>query len=518
MGKYHPHGDTAIYDSLVRMAQPFSLRVPLIDGQGNFGSMDGDSPAAMRYTESRMAKIAHTLLSDIDKNTVSFQPNYDGSEHEPTVLPARFPNLLVNGSGGIAVGMATNVPPFNLGEVIDGCCAYIDNPNETTAEDIFKIIPGPDFPTGGLILGSNGSYGAVTTGRGSVIIRAKTHFEEFKPGRTAIIVTEMPYQVNKAKMVEKIAELVRDKRVEGISDLRDESNKQGVRVAIELKRDAIPEVVLNQLFRYTPLQTSFGSNILALDNGRPKVMSVFDVIKSFVKFREEVITRRTKYLLSKTRDKAHILIGLAMAVANIDEVIRLIKASPDTTTARIKLMERSWDAEEVIPLLELVADHRNVIIDGKCQFTETQARAILDMKLSRLTGLEKGKIDNELKELAVDIKKYLTILGSHEKLMSILRNELIEVKEEFANDRRSEFVESEFEHDIEDLIAKEDMVVTVTMGGYIKRVPLSTYRAQNRGGKGRSGMAMYEEDITTSLYVAKYTAYHKEALNLRVVH
>lgn len=501
MGKYHPHGDGAIYDSLVRMAQSFSLRVPLIDGQGNFGSMDGDSPAAMRYTESRMAKVAHTLIDDIDKDTVNFQANYDGSEKEPLVLPARFPNLLVNGSGGIAVGMATNIPPYNLGEVLDACCALIDNPN-ITAEEITDIIPGPDFPTGGIILGRKGSYSANATGRGSVIIRGKAAIEDIAKNKQAIIVTEIPYQVNKARMVERIAELVREKKIEGISDLRDESDKAGVRVVVELKRDAIAEVVLNQLYNFTPLQTSFGVNMLALDLGRPRLMNVPEVLQSFIQFREEVITRRTTFLLNKARDKAHVLIGLAMAVANIDEVIKLIRSAPDTATAREQLLARSWPAADVGPLIELVADRQNAIVNGECYFTETQARAILDMRLARLTGLERAKIDNDLQELAAEIKDYLDILGSRERLYGILRDELVEIKEQFATPRRTEFEENEYEHDIEDLIQKEDMVVTVTMGGYIKRVPLSTYRAQRRGGKGRSGMNMKDEDITINVFVA----------------
>lgn len=501
MGKYHPHGDSAIYDSLVRMAQDFSLRLPLIDGQGNFGSMDGDPPAAMRYTESRLAKAAHSLLEDIDKDTVDFRENYDGSEIEPEVIPAQFPNLLVNGSGGIAVGMATNIPPHNLGEVIDGCCMLIDDP-ATEIDQLMEAIPGPDFPTGGTILGRNGSHSALHTGRGSVVIRAKTHFEDISSGRQAIIVTEMPYQVNKAKMVEKIAELVRDKKIEGISDIRDESDKKGVRVVIETKRDAMAEIVLNQLFKFTPLQTSFGVNMLALDLGRPKLMNVKQVLTSFIDFRKETITRRTLFLLNKSRDRAHLLIGLAMAVANIDEVIKLIRSAPDVGTAREELMKRSWPAEDVAPLIALVDDQNNQIIDGKCQFTEAQARAILEMRLSRLTALESNRIHDELESLATEIKRFLEILGSKEVLMGILREELLEIKEKFATPRRTDFEENEFEHDIEDLIQREDMVVTVTMGGYIKRVPLSTYRAQRRGGKGRSGLSMKDEDITTEVFIS----------------
>jgi DNA gyrase subunit A len=501
MGKFHPHGDSAIYDALVRMAQDFSMRLPLVDGQGNFGSMDGDSPAAMRYTESRMAKVAHALLNDIDKDTVDFQENYDGSEQEPKVLPAEFPNILVNGANGIAVGMATNIPPHNLGEVIDACCAYIDNP-EVTVDELHTLVPGPDFPTGGIILGRMGSHSAAHTGRGSVIMRAKTDIEEVRSGRQAIIVTEMPYQVNKAKMIERIAELVRDKRVEGIADLRDESDKQGVRVVIEIKRDAIAEVVLNQLFAYTPLQTSFGVNFLALNQGRPQLLNLRNVIEAFVGYREEVIVRRTAYLLNKARDRAHILIGLAIAVANIDEVIKVIRAAKDPVEAREELMSRSWNAEQVIPLLELVDDSGNKLEGDKIKFTDAQARAILELRLQRLTGLEQEKINEELEALAVDIREFLSLLGDRMKLMALMRDELSAIREEFATPRRTAIEGSEFEHDIEDLIQKEDMVVTVTSGGYIKRVPLSTYRAQRRGGKGRSAMSVKDEDITTELIVS----------------
>jgi DNA gyrase subunit A len=501
MGKYHPHGDSAIYDSLVRMAQPFSLRLPLIDGQGNFGSMDGDSPAAMRYTESRLAKAAHALLADIDKETVDFRENYDGSEMEPIVLPAQFPNLLVNGAGGIAVGMATNIPPHNLGEVIDGCCLYIDN-NDVTAEELMEVVQGPDFPTGGIILGKSGIRSAINSGRGSVIIRGKAEIEEIRPGKMAIVITEIPYQVNKAKMVERIAELVREKKLEGISDLRDESDKAGVRVVVELKRDAIGEVVLAQLYSYTPLQTSFGVNMLALDYGRPKLMNLKDVLASFVTFREEVITKRTLYLLGKARERAHVLIGLSIAVANIDEVIHLIRSAPDPAAAKAALMERDWNAEDVRSLIALVDDSGNEIRDGKCYFTETQAKAILEMRLQRLTGLEQDKINAELSELATEITDYLEILGSRERLMTILRDELLAIKDQFATPRRTAIEINEFEQDIEDLIQKEDMVVTVTMGGYIKRVPLSTYRAQRRGGKGRSGVTMHDEDITTDVFIS----------------
>jgi DNA gyrase subunit A len=499
MGKYHPHGDSAIYDALVRMAQPFSMGLPLVDGQGNFGSMDGDSPAAMRYTESRMDKSAHALIADIDKDTVDWQDNYDGQEKEPTVLPARFPNLLVNGSSGIAVGMATNIPPHNLGEVIDGCCALIDNP-DTTLEEITEIIPGPDFPTGGIIMGANPAKAALQAGRGSIITRGKAEIQE-NGNREMIVITEIPYLVNKAAMVEKIALLVREKKIEGISDLRDESDKSGVRVVVELKRDAVGSVVLNQLYKFTALQTSFGVNMLALDYGKPRLMNIREVLQSFIEFRKEVVTRRTKFELNKARDRAHILIGLSMAVDNIDKVISIIRSSPDVGTAKKRLMQESWKAESVAPLIKLVDDENNIISEGKCQFTEVQARAILEMRLSKLTGLELEKITEELGELAKKIEEYLSILSDITKLMAIIRDEIVEIKEEFAVPRRSVIDPAGFEEDIEDLIAREDMVVTVTMGGYIKRVPLSTYRAQKRGGKGRSGLDLKEEDITTEVFV-----------------
>lgn len=500
MGKFHPHGDSAIYDSLVRMAQPFSMRLMLVDGQGNFGSMDGDSPAAMRYTESRLSKAAHALLADIDKETVSFQENYDGSEQEPTVLPAAFPNILVNGASGIAVGMATNIPPHNLGEVVDACCMYLDN-NDVTVEEMMEVCPGPDFPTGGVILGRAGCRSALMTGRGSVIMRGKTEIEEIKPGRFAIIITEVPYQVNKAKLQERIAELVREKKIEGISDLRDESDKSGVRVVIEIKKDAMPDVVLSQLHSFTPLQTSFGVNMLALDNGRPELMNLKHVITSFIRFREEVITRRTNFLLGKARDRAHVLVGLAIAVANIDEVIAVIRAAADPNVAREELMRRSWPAEDVLSLLQLVEDSGNRVSEGKIRFTEAQARAILEIRLARLTGLERNKIDEEMGELAAEIAEYLSILGNREKMLGILRGELLAAKEQFATPRRTEIELSEFEADIEDLIQREDMVVTVTANGYIKRTALSTYRAQRRGGKGRAAMSMRDEDMTSELLV-----------------
>ncbi|MBT4990042.1 MAG: DNA gyrase subunit A [Rickettsiales bacterium] len=500
MGKYHPHGDTAIYDALVRMAQDFSMRVPLIDGQGNFGSMDGDSPAAMRYTESRLKKIAHSLLDDIDKETVDFNENYDGSLKEPQVLPAKYPNIIVNGAGGIAVGMATNIPPHNLGEVISGTIAYIDN-NNLTIDEIYDFIPGPDFPTGGIIVGYSGARSSVFTGRGSVVIRAKSHFEQLKSGKESIIITEIPYQVNKAKMIEKIAELVRDKRVEGISDLRDESNKKGIRVVIELKRDANREVVLNQLFSYSQMQVSFGTNLLALNDGKPELMNVLDVIRAFVKFRENVVTRRTLYLLNKARSKAHLLIGLVLAVDAIDKAISIIRGSQDAAEARIKLLKEKWDATQAENLITLVADGNNIIVDGKCYLTETQVNAILDMKLARLTGLERDKLEAELMDLKSKIEEYLMILENRQMILDIIKAELTEVKENYATPRRSIIEESELEHDIEDLIAEEDMVVTVSVGGYIKRVSLDQYKAQKRGGKGRNALSQKADDNLIDMFV-----------------
>jgi len=502
MGKYHPHGDSAIYDSMVRMAQPFSMGLMLVDGQGNFGSMDGDNAAAMRYTESRLSKAAHALLEDIDKDTVNYQENYDGSEREPTVLPARFPNLLVNGGSGIAVGMATNIPPHNLGEVIDATCALIDNP-DATIEDLAAICPGPDFPTGGIILGRTGSYSAMTTGRGSVVMRGKAEVEvNKKTNREAIIITEMPYQVNKSRMIERMAELVKEKKIEGISDLRDESDKSGVRVVIEVKKDAVADVVLNQLYMYTPLQTSFGVNMLALNNGRPQLLNIHTVLKAFIEFREEVISRRTQFLLNKSRDRAHVLIGLAIAVANIDEIIAVIRGSKDPVVAKEELMKRDWKAANVKALLDLVEDKGNELIGDRIKFTEMQAKAILELRLQRLTGLEQEKIDGELQGLAIEIAEGLSILGSREKLYALMRDELVKVREEFAVPRRTQMEDSEFETDIETLIQREEMVVMVTAGGYIKRVPLAAYRAQKRGGKGRSGIDLREEDATTELFVA----------------
>ncbi|BAQ48187.1 MULTISPECIES: DNA gyrase subunit A [Methylobacterium] len=502
MGQYHPHGDQSIYDALVRMAQDFAMRLMLVDGQGNFGSVDGDPPAAMRYTESRLAKPAMSLLEDIDKNTVDFNPNYDESKDEPAVLPARFPNLLVNGAGGIAVGMATNIPPHNLGEVIDGCIALIDDP-ALTIEGLNDIIPGPDFPTGGAILGRSGTRSAYMTGRGSVIMRAKSHIEELRKEREALIFTEIPYQVNKASLVEKIADLVREKRVEGIADLRDESDRDGMRIVVELKRDAVADVVLNQLYRYTPLQTSFGCNMVALNGGRPELLNIKDLIQAFIDFREEVVSRRTKFLLNKARERAHVLCGLAIAVANIDEVIRLIRTSPDPNSAREALMSRDWPAEDIAPLIALVDDPRHRLReDGTYRLSETQARAILDLRLQRLTALGRDEIGDELKRLADEIADYLDILRSRARIMGIVKHELAEVRAEYATPRRTEILDWDSSVEDEDLIQREDMVVTVSHAGYIKRVPLSTYRAQRRGGKGRAGMSMRDEDFVTRLFVA----------------
>lgn len=500
MGKYHPHGDSAIYESLVRMAQDFSMRVPLIDGQGNFGSIDDDPAAAMRYTESRLEKISHTMLDDLDKDTVDFIPNYDGHEREPKVLPARFPNLLVNGSGGIAVGMATNIPPHNLGEVIDACLAYIDN-NEISIEDIIKIVPGPDFPTGGIILGRAGYDSAARMGRGSVVMRGKHKIEKKTGGKTAIIIEEIPYQVNKAKLVEKIADLVKEKKIEGITDLRDESDRDGIRVVIELRRDAMEEVIINQLYSFTELQSNFSVNMLALNHGSPQLMGILDVIKIFTEFRLDVTTRRTNFLLNKARDKTHILVGLAVAVANIDEIVELIKKSKDVVEAKEKLLEKAWPVGIVETVIKLIQDKSNVVKGGKFYFSETQAKAILEMRLARLTGLEMEKIQDELKALAAEIAGYLELLSNRIKMLELVKKELRDVKEQFATPRRSTIEDSEFEVDIEDLIPKEDMAVVATMGGYIKRVALSAYRTQRRGGKGRSAMDIRDEDVTTDIFV-----------------
>ncbi|TWB19597.1 DNA gyrase subunit A [Rhizobium sp. ERR 1071] len=501
MGSYHPHGDASIYDALVRMAQDWSMRVPLIDGQGNFGSIDGDPPAAMRYTESRLTKVAHELLEDIDKETVDFQENYDATTEEPKVLPARFPNLLVNGSGGIAVGMATNIPPHNLSEVINGCIALIDNPAIELPE-MMEIIPGPDFPTGAKILGRAGIRSAYETGRGSVVMRGVATIEPMRGDREQIIITEIPYQVNKASMIEKMAELVREKRIEGISDLRDESDRQGYRVVVELKRDANADVILNQLYRYTPLQTSFGCNMVALNGGKPEQMNLMDMLRAFVAFREEVISRRTKYLLRKARDRAHVLVGLAIAVANIDEVIRVIRQAPDPQSAREELMTRRWNAADVESLIRLIDDPRHRINeDGTYNLSEEQARAILELRLARLTALGRDEIDEELNQIGAEIKDYLDILSSRARIQTIVKEELAAVRDEFGTPRRTEIVDGGLEMDDEDLIAREDMVVTVSHLGYIKRVPLTTYRAQRRGGKGRSGMTTRDEDFVTRLFV-----------------
>ena len=496
LGKYHPHGD-----SMVRLAQPFSMRVPLIDGQGNFGSMDGDSAAAMRYTEARLAKVAHALIDDIDKDTVDFMPNYDESLQEPTVLPARYPNLLVNGANGIAVGMATNIPPHNLGEVIDACCAYIDNP-EISTEDLIKIVPGPDFPTGGLILGYSGAKSAYLTGRGSIVMRAKCTIEELHKDKEAIIVHEIPYQVNKAAMIQRIAELLKEKKIEGISEIRDESDRQGVRVVIEIKRDFQADVVLNQLYKYTPLQTSFGMNMLAIYNGRPMMLTLKDIIKAFIEFREEVIRRRTIFELNKARDRAHTLVGLAIAVENIDPVIELIRTSPSPQEAKDALLSKAWPAGDVEALVKLIDEPDRKVENGTYRLSENQAKAILDLKLQRLTGLERDKIHEELVGLGEEIKECLAILSSREKLYGIMRDELVEIKDEYANPRRSKIEDIEYDTDVESLIQREEMVVTVTEAGYIKRVPLNAYKAQKRGGKGKSGMATKDEDFVTRLFVA----------------
>jgi DNA gyrase subunit A len=502
IGKYHPHGDQSIYDAMVRMAQDFSMRVPLVDGQGNFGSVDGDPPAAYRYTEARLARSAIPLIDDLDKDTVDFQPNFDSSDREPTVLPAKYPNLLVNGAGGIAVGMATNIPPHNLGEVIDACIALIDNP-ALTIDDLNNIIPGPDFPTGGIILGRQGIRSAYHLGRGSIVMRGKVSIETMRKEREAIIVTEIPYQVNKASMVERIAELVREKKIEGISDLRDESDREGYRVVVELKRDAMADVVLNQLYRFTPLQTAFPANMLALDGGRPQTMNLKDMLTIFVGFREQVVTRRTKFLLNKARDRAHILVGLAIAVANIDEIIRVIRTSPDPTTARDTLMSRDWPAQEVSAMITLIDDPRHRINpDGTARLSMEQAKAILDLRLQRLTALGRDEISEELDKLAVEIADYLDILRSRARVQAIIKTELNEIKEEFATPRRTVIIEQEGEVEDEDLIQREDMVVTVSHAGYAKRVPLSAYRAQRRGGKGRAGMQTREEDFVSRLFVA----------------
>ncbi|MEO9298746.1 DNA gyrase subunit A [Devosia sp. RY10] len=502
IGKYHPHGDQSVYMALVRMAQDFSMGQLLVEGQGNFGSVDGDMPAAMRYTEVRMQRVTNSLLDDLDKDTVDFRDNYDGSEHEPTVLPARYPNMLVNGGGGIAVGMATNIPTHNLGETIDAALLVLDNPS-VTFDELLAVMPGPDFPTAGVILGRAGIRSAYETGRGSVMMRGRVAIEEVRKEREALIITEIPYQVNKASMVEKIAELVRDKRIEGIADMRDESDRNGMRVVVEIKRDALPEVVLNQLYRFTQLQSSFGCNFVALNGGKPQLMNLREMLQAFIDFRHQVVTRRARFLLNKARDRAHILVGLAVAVANIDEVIALIRTAPDPATAREQLMTRRWPAQDVAPLIALIDDPRHRINeDGTFNLSEEQARAILELRLARLTALGRDEIGEELNGLGAQIEDYLDILRSRERVVEIIRQELTEIKDQFAIPRRTEISESLGDFDDEDLIAREDMVVTVSHEGYIKRVPLSTYRAQARGGKGRSGMATRDEDFVARLFVA----------------
>ena len=502
MGKYHPHGDGAIYDALVRMAQDFSMSLPLLDGQGNFGSMDGDNPAAMRYTEVRMDKPSAFLLADIDKDTVNFQDNYDGKDQEPTVLPARFPNMLVNGAGGIAVGMATNIPPHNLGEVIDATLGLIDNP-DLSSEELIQYVPGPDFPTGGIMLGRSGARKAYIEGRGSVIIRAKTRVEEIRKDRYAIVIDEIPYQVNKASMIEKIAEQVREKKIEGIAHVQDESDRNGVRVVVELKRDATAEVVLNQLYRFTPMQTSFGCNMLALNGGRPEQLTLRTFLTNFIDFREEVVARRTAYELRKARERSHVLCGLAVAVSNVDEVVATIRGSADAADAREKLMTRRWPAHDIAEYIQLIDDPTHTMNeDGTYNLSETQARAILELRLQRLTQIGVKEVTDELQELAGKIREYLEILASRDRIMGIIRTELEEVKEQFAVPRRTEIVEWSGDMEDEDLIEREDMVVTVTAGGYIKRTPLADFRAQRRGGKGLSGMQTKDEDVVTTLFVA----------------
>ena len=502
MGKYHPHGDSAIYDALVRMAQDFSMSLPLLDGQGNFGSMDGDNPAAMRYTEVRMDKPAASILADIEKDTVDFQDNYDGKDREPTVLPARFPNMLVNGAGGIAVGMATNIPPHNLGEVVDATLALIEDP-DLTSEQLIEYIPGPDFPTGGVMLGRSGARKAYLEGRGSVIIRAKTKVEEIRKDRYAIVVEEIPYQVNKAAMIEKIAEQVREKRIEGVAHVQDESDRNGVRVVVELKRDATPEVVLNQLYRFSPMQTSFGCNMLALNGGRPEQLTLRRFLTSFIDFREDVVARRTAYDLRKARERSHILCGLAVAVSNVDEVVATIRASADAAEARHKLMTRRWPASDIAPYIRLIDDPTHTMNDdGTYNLSEVQARAILELRLQRLTQIGVKEVTDELEELAGKIREYLEILSSRERILGIISDELREVRDNFAVPRRTEIVDWSGDMEDEDLIEREDMVVTITSGGYIKRTPLADFRAQKRGGKGLSGMQTKEEDVVTNLFVA----------------
>ena len=502
IGKYHPHGDQSIYDALVRMAQPFSMHLPLIEGQGNFGSVDGDPPAAMRYTEVRMEKISQHLLNDLDKETVDFQENYDNSESEPIVIPAECPNLLVNGAGGIAVGMATNIPPHNLGEITDACLLLLDKP-EASIDELIEIVPGPDFPTGGIILGQSGSRSAYSTGKGSIIIRGKVSIEDLPKDKKAIIISEIPYQLNKVSLIEKIAELVREKTIDGVTDLRDESDRNGMRIYIELRKDAVPDVILNQLYRYTQLQTSFGANTVALDRGNPKTLNLKELLECFLDFREDVVTRRIKFLLNKARDRAHILVGLAIAVSNIDEIIKLIRSSKSPSDAKEKLMKKEWPAKDVKSLIELIDDPRHSLSNkGLCKFSDEQARAILELRLQRLTAIGKEDIENEMDELKKNIEDYLLTLKSKEKVIDIIKKELTEIRDNFSIPRRTEIVDYIDDVQDEDLIKKEEMAVTVSHSGYIKRVPLSTYRSQNRGGKGRSGMQTKDEDFVTNIFVA----------------
>ena len=502
IGKYHPHGDQSIYDALVRMAQPFSMHLPLIEGQGNFGSVDGDPPAAMRYTEVRMEKISQHLLNDLDKETVDFQENYDNSESEPIVIPAEFPNLLVNGAGGIAVGMATNIPPHNLGEITNACLLLLDKP-EASIDELIEIVPGPDFPTGGIILGQSGARSAYSSGKGSIIVRGKVSIEDLPKDKKAIIISEIPYQLNKVSLIEKIAELVREKTIEGITDLRDESDRNGMRIYVELRKDAVPDVILNQLYRYTQLQTSFGANTVALDRGNPKTLNLKELLECFLDFREEVVTRRIKFLLNKARDRAHILVGLAIAVSNIDEIIKLIRSSKSPSDAKEKLMQKEWLAKEVKSLIELIDDPRHCLTKkGFCKFSDDQAKAILELRLQRLTAIGRDDIENEMDELKKSIEDYLSTLKSKEKVIDIIKKELNEIKDNFSIPRRTEIVDYIDDVQDEDLIKKEEMAVTVSHSGYIKRVPLSTYRSQNRGGKGRSGMQTKDEDFVTNIFVA----------------
>ena len=500
IGKYHPHGDSAVYESLVRMAQSFSMMAPLIEGQGNFGSVDGDRPAAMRYTECRLEKITTLMLDDIDKDCIEYQENYDGSENEPTVLPSKFPNLLINGAGGIAVGMATNIPPHNLSEVIDGCVAILNNPS-TTEDELNEIIPGPDFPTGGLIIGRNGIRSAQQTGRGSVILRGRAEIEE-KNNRSSIIISEIPYQVNKSSLIEKIAEVVRDKKVEGISDIRDISDRHGIRVVIELKKDAEADVILNQLYKFTPLQSSFGCNMVCLNSGKPELLSIRQIIDAFLEFRVDIVVKRSTYLLNKSRDRAHVLVGLAIAIANIDEIIKVIRSSPDPATARDYMLKKKWIPKNVESLIKLIDDPRHKIAkDGTYMLSTEQVQAILDLRLQRLTAIGRDEIEKELNSIGEQIKEYLEILTNRKVLDNLIEGELIEAKESFGVPRRTEITDLELDVDDEDLIPKQDVVVTVSHTGYIKRVPLSTYRSQRRGGKGRAGMSTRDEDFVTQIFV-----------------